>query len=101
MSVAESPSLHRDLELSARIRSFAADEEFALVLYRTLSNNRWRHAATNERQGVTWRMADKLVSFVRGEKYGSWYCSGGEGAVDPRVVEEFTVLGWELVQDAD
>lgn len=92
------PSLERDLGASARIRSVVRSQLFAGLLYGALCNTDWRHRASGTVWSCGWRSAGAIVASLRAEEsYIDWYCWGGEGAVDERVLAEIEALGWALI----
>ena len=94
------PSLERDLASSLRIMGLCRSDAFATLLYAALCNTTWRHAATDMDWHCSWRSAGGVLAHIRGEgDYLDWYCNGGEGIVDERVLAEIEQLGWTLVPE--
>lgn len=92
------PSLERDLIASSRIARLCRSPLMAQLFYAALSRTEWVHHATGTRWWTGGRSAGDLVALIRDEgSYLDWYCGGGEGEVDERVLAEIEALGWRLL----
>ncbi len=92
--------LYRDMRESRAVLDYARSSiESARRLYGALCNVSWQK--DGEVWAVTWRAAGAAVARLRnrGEWYMDFYCSGGEGTVDPEVGELLARLGWQPMDD--
>jgi len=78
------------------IDKIKTDDNFAIDIYRSLCNMRWKKVGTNEVYNCTWRYAGELVANIRdiGENYMHFYCSGYEGQVTKEINKIFNSFGW-------
>lgn len=114
--------LEADLEQSEDIRTLVGDDEFARELYSALCNLQWTSKAIDfdayykdrmnellaegrkytfdDSWSASWRSSGGIVADLRNryhntsESYMDWYCSGFEGEVSDRLVEELDKIGW-------
>jgi len=68
----------------------------ALVVYRALSNMRWKRVRDGKLYGSTWRHAGALVAEIRdrNEHYLDYYCTGFEGRVGRTFAAHMQRAGW-------
>jgi len=77
------------------------DDEFAQQLYASLCNTVWYNEETGEKYSCSWRYAGGVVASMRcqGEDYIHFYCSGGEGNVQPLAYKALNELGYVAIDD--
>ena len=82
------------------------EDDYATRFYNALCNTRWYHNSNihgprnkDDAWSCSWRYAGDLVSTLRacGEDYLDYYCSGGEGHVDPDIEKDSKQLGWRTL----
>lgn len=78
-----------------------SSEAYAGKLYGALCNNRFNRDNVfdllNDRYwwSCSWRYAGGIVADIIGRgDYLDWYCTGGEGYVDPEIAADLQKLGW-------
>jgi hypothetical protein len=73
------------------------DEKFCTELYRALADNKW--SKDGETVALSWKRAEELINAVRrglGVPEMTLAQTGGEGTVDPTIIEEFGGRGWTI-----
>lgn len=90
-----------DLHFMPEILGLASDTEAMTNLYRAMCNVTWvKNGIT---WGCSWRFAGAVVANFRNthahghsqvEEYLDYYCSGGEGTVDPDIAEILNQYNW-------
>jgi hypothetical protein len=97
------------------VRSFAVDFEgahgdlikkdkvVAQQLYAAMCNTLWFHKDNKLPWSASWRASGGIVAEMRdcGENYIDWYCSGGEGTVDPAIAVLAGKLKWTPTEYPD
>ena len=74
------------------------DRDLAKILYASMCNCEYVHKKTGYTFCPTWRVAGRLVAEIRdvGEKYTSFYCSGGENGVYKKPYKLIKKCGWRI-----
>jgi hypothetical protein len=71
--------------------------DFAQRTYASLCNVGWKRDDDSGAYTCSWRYAGGLVDGLLRQRHGDYmefYCSGGEGTVDPEVAELLAAEGW-------
>jgi hypothetical protein len=98
------PELDYEFQQSKELMNKMRSKDYAQRFYAALCNNFWRKEGYvyNDQKpwAVTWRTAGGIASgFHHGDDrlsdYMEFYCSGGEGEVDPEIQQDLYDLGWD------
>jgi hypothetical protein len=95
-------SLKATIYRSPEIRELCRDRVFAVSLYRALTQNVWYRTDPRVESMCSWRDASTLITIIRNipNEYSlQFYCSRGEGAVEPRIREILHKLGWTCMSE--
>ena len=89
--------MERDMDCDL-IKFKVQNADYATNLYRALCNVEWNRVSDKTiLWSCSWRYAGGMIASLRhcGEDYMDFYCSGGEGTVDPEIQDDMLKLGWE------
>jgi hypothetical protein len=88
--------LNHDIVKDKIMMTKVVRQDYAVKLYGTLCNMRWKKDGSSKLWSTSWRSAGGIVADLRNnnECYVDFYCSGNEHKEDPEVLNDLEKIGW-------